>query len=353
VSIVGTAFAVAILVVGLAFLDVMDVLIDQQFTVAMRQDATLSFVEPRPGRALFEIAHLPGVVDVEPIRAVPVRLRSGHRTRTLAITGLPAWPRLNRVVDRRGEATRLPADGLVISKMLAAILDVGPGQSVQVEVLEGARPRRDVAVAGIVDDALGLQANMDIDAVRRLMREGRVVSGAAVTLDSAALEPFYSRVKATPLVAGVTLRDVILRNFRGTMAQNMNLQIFLNVMFAGVIAFGVVYNSARVSLSERERELASLRVLGFTRAEIAVILLGELAVVTVAALPVGALIGVALGRMIMVIFNNEVYRLSFTVSASTVAWSFLAVLAAAAGSGAVVRRLLDRLDLVGVLKTRE
>jgi putative ABC transport system permease protein len=353
VSIVGTAFAVAILVVGLAFIDVMEVLIDHQFSVAIRQDATVSFVEPRPGRTLFEIARLPGVMDVEPIRAVPVRLRAGHRSRTLAITGLPAAPRLNRVVDRHGDPKPLPPDGLVVSKMLAAILDVQPGQSVQVEVLEGARPKRDFPIVDLVDDSMGLQAYMDIDAVRRLMREGLVVSGAALTLDPASVEHFYSSIKATPRVAAVSLRHVILRNFRDTMAQNMNLQILLNVMFAGVIAFGVVYNTARVSLSERERELASLRVLGFTRAEISLILLGELAAVTAAALPVGALIGFALGDLIMVIFNNEVYRLSFTVSAATLAWSFVIVIIAAVGSGLVVRRRLDRLDLVGVLKTRE
>lgn len=353
VSIVGTAFAVAILVVGLAFIDVMDVLIDHQFSVAMRQDATVSFVEPRPGRALFELAHLPGVIDVEPIRSVPIRLRAGHRSRTLAITGLPASPRLNRVVDRGGVPKSLPADGLVLSKRLAEILDLAPGQSGQVEVLEGSRPKKNVSIVDVVDDSMGLQAYMEIDAIRRLMREGSVVSGAALTLDSAAVDGFYSRIKATPLVAAVSLRHVILGNFRDTMAQNMNLQIFLNVMFAGIIAFGVIYNTARVSLSERERELASLRVLGFTRTEISLILLGELAVVTVAALPVGALIGFALGDLIMVIFNNEVYRLSFTVSGATLAWSFLIVMIAALGSGLMVRRRLDQLDLVGVLKTRE
>jgi putative ABC transport system permease protein len=353
VSIVGTAFGVAILVVGLAFIDVMEVLLDHQFSVAMRQDATVTFVETRPERALFEVAHLPGVIDVEAIRVVPVRLRAGHRTRTLAITGLPATQRLNRVVDREGDPKSLPADGVILSKMLAAILDVMPGQSVQVEVLEGARPKRDVPVADVVDDSMGLQAYMDINALRRLMREGSVLSAIALTLDSSAVERFYSSVKATPLVAAVSLRHVILGNFRDTMAQNMNLQIFMNVVFAGVIAFGVVYNSARVSLSERERELASLRVLGFTRAEISMILLGEVAILTVAALPVGALIGYVLGDLIMAIFNNEVYRLSFTVSAATIAWAFLIVIAAAIGSGLVVRRRLDRLDLVGVLKTRE
>jgi putative ABC transport system permease protein len=331
----------------------MEALIDHQFSIAMRQDATVGFVEPGPARTLLAIARLPGVTDVEPIRAVPVRLRAGHRSRTLAITGLPSQQQLNRVVDRRGASKSLPPDGLLLSNVLASILDVVPGESVQVEVLEGARPKRDVAVAGLVDDSMGLQAYMDINAVRRLMREGHVVSGAAVMLDPAAVESFYSSIKATPIVAAVSLRHAILKNFRDTMAQHMNVQIFLNVMFAGIIAFGVVYNSARVSLSERERELASLRVLGFTRAEISLILLGELAVVTVAALPVGAVIGFALGDLIMAGFNNEVYRLSFTVSAATVAWSFLIVIVAAMASGMVVRRRLDRLDLVVLLKTRE
>ncbi len=353
VSIIGIAFAVAVLVVGLAFIDVMEVLINQQFSVAMRQDATVSFAEPRSGRATYAIERLPGVMEVEPMRVVPVRLRAGSRSRTVAITGLPAAPRLNRVVDRDGHALALPPDGLVLSEMLGTILNVGPGGAVQVEVLEGARPIRRVPVVALVDDSMGLQAYMNIDAVRRLMREGRVVSGAALTLDPAAVGRFYAAVKAVPMVAAVSLRQVMLQNFRDTMAENMNVQIFFNVMFAGVIAFGVVYNSARVSLSERERELASLRVLGFTRAEISLILLGELAVVTVAALPVGTVIGYTIGKLIMTVFNNEIYRLSFTVSAATVAWSFLIVIAAALLSGLVVRRRLDHLDLVAVLKTRE
>jgi putative ABC transport system permease protein len=180
-----------------------------------------------------------------------------------------------------------------------------------------------------------------------------VITGTAITLDPGGVDEFYRTVKSLPAVSAVSLREIMLQNFRATMAQNMNLQIFFNVMFAGIIAFGVVYNSARISLSERARELASLRVLGFTRAEISLILLGELAFVTVAALPVGALIGYLLGELIMTGFNNELYRLSFTVTPATVSWSFLIVIAAAFFSGLVVRRRLDRLDLVAVLKTRE
>jgi putative ABC transport system permease protein len=352
-SIVGIAFAVAVLFVGLAFLDVMDALIEQQFTVSMRQDATVTLVQPRSARAVHAVAHLPGVMEVEPMRTVPVRLRAGQRTRTLAITGLPAVPRLNRIVNRHGDALTLPAEGLLISRMLGQILDVEAGDSIQVEVLESHRPRREVVVTGLVDDSMGLQAYMRLDALRRMLREGGTISGAAVTVDPAALDRFYHDVKTMPAVAGVALREAALQNFRDTMAETMNLSIFFNVLFAGIIAFGVVYNSARVSLSERSRELASLRVLGFTRAEISLILLGELALLTIAALPLGAVIGYLLGRLIIAGFSNEVYRMSFVVSPSTVAWTFLVVIAATCVSGLMVRRRLDRLDLVAVLKTRE
>ena len=352
-SVVGIGFAVSVLFVGLSFIDIMEVLIDQQFYQVIRQDATVSFVEPRSGRAAYDIRHLPGVMDVEPMRAVAARLRGARGSRTVAIMGLPEVPHLNRVVNRDGRPERMPPSGLVLSKILGDILAVGPGDLLQVEVLEGARQVRAIPVAALVDDSMGLQAYMRIDAVRALLREGNTVTSAAVTLDPRATPRFYADVKVMPAVAGVALRETMLQNFRNTMAENMNLTIFINVIFAGIIAFGVVYNSARVSLSERSRELASLRVLGFTRGEISLILLGELALLTVLALPVGGVIGYLFGLLIMSGFNNEVYRLSFHVAAPTVAWAFLTVIAAAALSGLAVRRRLDRLDLVAVLKTRE
>jgi putative ABC transport system permease protein len=353
VSVVGIAFAVAVLFVGLAFIDVMDELINQQFSVAMRQDATVSFVEPRSGRAVHAVEHLPGVMDIEPMRSVPVRLRAGHRSRTLAITGLPRTPHLNRVVDRGTRALSLPEHGLVLSRMLAEILAVAPGQSLQVEVLEGEQPVHDVPVVALVDDSMGLQAYMQIDAVRRLMRESGVITGAAITLDPAAVGSFYAAVKTLPTVAGVALREVTLRNFRETMAATMNMQIFFNVIFAGIIAFGVVYNSARVSLSERARELASLRVLGFTRAEVSLLLLGELAVAIAIALPLGMVLGVGLTHLIVELMRNDQFLFPVVIQARTHAWAAIAVVAAGVASALVVRRRIDRLDMVAALKTRE
>jgi putative ABC transport system permease protein len=194
---------------------------------------------------------------------------------------------------------------------------------------------------------------MQIGAVHRLLREADVVSGTALTIDGIERARFYSAVKAMPVVAGVAMREEALANFRDTMAEHMNVSIFINVLFAVIIAFGVVYNSARISLSERSRELASLRVLGFTRAEISLILLGEIAILTMVALPLGVVIGYVFGQAIMAGFTNEVYRLSFVVNLPTIAWAWLAVIVATMVSALLVRRRLDRLDLIAVLKTPE
>ncbi|OFW38511.1 MAG: ABC transporter permease [Acidobacteria bacterium RIFCSPLOWO2_12_FULL_67_14b] len=352
-SVVGIAFGGAILLIGFGFIDAMEVLIARQFNDGMRQDVTVTFVEPRSSAALHGMASMPGVMSVEPMRVVPARLRVGARSRTLALTGLNPDPDLNRVVDQQGRPRPLPPEGLVLSRMLGVVLGAGPGDMVQVEVLEGRRPVRQVRVAGVIDDIMGLQAYMDIAALGRLMREGRTVSGAYLQVDPAALEPLYARLKLTPVVAGVAIREAALRNFRDVMAQNMNLTIGINVVFAAIIAVGVVYNAARISLSERERELASLRVLGFTRGEISSILLGELAILTLLSLPCGTLIGYGLGLFIMTIFQNEVYRIPFIVTPATMAWGWLTIIAAAALSALAVRRRLDRLDLVAVLKSRE
>jgi putative ABC transport system permease protein len=237
--------------------------------------------------------------------------------------------------------------------MLSDVLAVQPGDSVTVEVLEGLRPVRELLVAGSVDDILGLSIYMGEGALHRLMRESEVASGALLLID-AAQEPALSKaLKSLPVVAGAGFKRAVLQSFRETMAANMNLSIFINLIFAGVIAFGVVYNAARVSLSERSRELASLRVLGFTRAEISLILLGELALLTVAALPVGALLGYGLSAAIVQTVQSEVYRFPLYVSRQAVAWSFLGIIAAALISAMIVRRKLDTLDLVAVLKIGE
>jgi putative ABC transport system permease protein len=352
-SVLGVAFAVALLVVGMFSLDAIELILDVQFNVAQRQDYTIAFVDPRSTRAVYELAHLPGVLAVEPIRTVPARIRAGHRMRQETITGLVNGSQLQRVVDASLKIIALPPDGLVLSAKLAEILQVARGDTVRLELLEGSRLVRNVVVSDLVDEFMGTAVYMEMGALQRFMREGPRMSGAALLVDKGNPVEFHRRIKLTPAVAGVSSKRAAIDNFRSTLAENMNVMIFFNVLFSSVIAFGVVYNAARISLSERSRELASLRVLGFTRGEISTILLGELGVILMAAIPAGLVLGYGLAGLLVLAFDTELFRIPLVVSTRTFGFAAATTLAAAIVSGLVVRRRLDRLDLVAVLKTRE
>lgn len=352
-AVVGIAFGGALIVVGTFTLDSMDHMIDVQFNVAQRYDALVSFFEPASSRSLHEVRRFPAVVQAEPFRAVPARLRFGHRSRNTAITGLPEPARLNRVIDGAQRPVKLPPDGLVLSSKLAELLAVTPGDRITVEVLEGARPVRRATVAGVVEEYMGVNAYMELDALHRMMQEGDVISGAYLLYDGDSASQLYDRVKNVPAIAAFTIKDAAIESFNETLAESIAMFRTVTVLFATIIAFGVVYNSARVSLSERGRELATLRVIGFRRGEIASILLGELALLTLLAAPLGVVLGYALAAGVVQMYDTEVYRLPLIVTARTCAMSMITVVGATVLSAMAVRRKLHQLDLIAVLKTRE
>lgn len=352
-SVLGVALAVAILILGSFTLDSIDYLLEVQFEVMQCQDLMVTLIEPSSHRVLHEVQHLPGVVDVEPFRGAAVKLRNGHREKRTSIQGYPAVNRLFRPVDHKLSRVVLPPKGIVLNEKLARIIDVKPGDMVTVEVLEGERPTRRVPVAATTSELLGASAYMELGALNTLLREGPAVSGMLVTANKDQLDSLYRKLKATPRVASVNIKRATIRSFRETVAENINTMRTFNVMFAMVIAFGVVYNTARIALSERGRDLASLRVLGFTRGEISLILLGELALLTLVALPVGLAIGHFLGWVVVQSLDTELYRIPFIVNRSTDAFAVTIVLLSAIICGLVVRRKLDTLDLVAVLKMRE
>jgi len=341
------------MILGSFFMDAIDYLVSLQFNVVQRHDMTVTFAETRSARSRHELERLPGVLRVEPFRAVPVRLRHENRSRRASILGLPANPVLSRVIDRRRGPLALPPDGLVLSASLAEQIGAVAGDEISVEVLEGARPHRQLTIAALLDDLLGLSAYMESDALARLMREDASLSGAFLMVDSASETALYRELKKTPGVAGVGVTSAAVRSFRDTIQANMMRIILFNILFSAIIAVGVVYNAARISLSERSRDLASLRVLGFSRGEITLILLGELALVTAAAIPIGILCGRGLAWLTLSLLRNELYRIPFVIEPSTYGWAIVTVVLASLLSGILVRRRLNRLDLVSVLKTRE
>jgi len=352
-SVLGLALAVAILVVGHYFVDAIQYLGDVQFRLVQREDLTVFFHDPRPARARYELAALPGVLRAEPFRVVAARLRHGHVERRIPVFGLASDAELRRIVGADLAALPVPAEGVVLTAKLAEILGVEPGDELTIEVLEGERPVRAVRVAGLADELIGLSAYMSAGALHRLLREDATLSGAFLRVDARAAPAIYGELKRMPAVAGATTRMAAIQGFEETLAKSLGVFTTVLVTFAAVIAAAMVYNAARIALSERGRELASLRVLGFTRGEVALLLLGEQALLTVAAIPLGFWIGYRLCAALAAAYQWELFRMPLVVSERTFAFALLVVAAAAAASSLAVRRRLDRFDLVEVLKTRE
>lgn len=352
-SVLGLALAVAILIVGRFFVDAIEHLGNVQFRLVQREDVTVFFHDPRPARARYELSALPGVLRSEPFRVVAARLRHGHVERRIPVFGLAPGAELHRIIGADLAVVPVPPEGVVLTRKLAEILGVGPGDELTIEVLEGERPVRAVRVAALADELIGLSAYMSADALHRLLREDASLSGAFLAVDARAAPRVYATLKRMPAVAGATTRRAALQGFEDTLAKSLGVFTSVLVTFAAVIAAAMVYNAARIALSERGRELASLRVLGFTRREVALLLLGEQALLTVAAIPVGFWIGYRLCAALAASYQWELFRMPLVVSGRTFAFALLVVTLAAVASSFAVRLRLDRIDLVAVLKTRE
>ena len=351
-SIAAVALAVGIMLLG-RFTDAIEFIVETELEVAQRQSATVSFVEPRSQRAVFELAHAPGVLATEPIRTVPATFRSAWRIHRGAISGVPAKPILMRILDRQRRPLTLPEQGLILSDKLARMLEVRVGDTLSVEIREASRPVRQLTVGGTVVDYVGTAAYMERTALSRLLREPPNVSGVHLTVDPRSEATLFERLKRMPAVASVITTRAMRDSIRATIGRTMTISLTFLVLLAGVIAFGVVYNTARVALSERAWELATLRVIGFTRYEVGVILLTESALLLLIALPIGLMVGYGEAALISAAYDSEQYRIPVFFRRSSYGFSAAVVTIAAALSGAVVWRLIGRLDLIGVLKTRE
>lgn len=344
------ALATAILVVPNSFRDGVAHVIDFQWDIVQRQTVTLSLVEPGPARGLADFRHLPGVMQASPFRYVGVELRAGPVMRRLLLQGLPGEGTLSRVIDAHPRQLTLPARGIVISAKLAEILHVRPGDMVVAKVLEGEERELALPVAGLAEDFSGLAAYMEIHALNRLLLEGDRISGAHLVVAGGRWSEFLSAVKNTPRLAGCVIKNSVREGFRQTTAASIGLLQKIYMFFATVVAFGIIYNSARISLSERSRELATLRVLGFSRGEVGAVLVGELVLLTLAALPLGLVLGSGFARGIITTVNTETVRLPLVLTTANYAFAALVVAVASALSALFAARKLAAIDLVSALK---
>ena len=352
-AVVGIALAVAILITGRFQQDTIDYMLDVQFGFSAREDLTVTLTEAAGRDALHEMASIPGVTRAEPFRGVPVELSSAHRRYRTAVQAYASDPVLHRALDASLTPIEMPDRGLLLTDWLADRLGVGAGDPVTMKLLDRRDETVEVRVVGEVREFVGASAYMHIDAVNRLLDDGDRISGAFLAVDDDRLSAVFDALEERPRVAASTLRRAMIDAFEHTMGENILVFAFINTLLAATVAFGVIYNTARLSLSERSRELASLRVLGFRRSEIAWILLGELVLITLIAIPLGCLLGTWFCDWIGSAMASEFYRIPTVIQPASYAFAAAVVLVAMLVSSIEIGRRLYHLDLVEVLKTRE
>lgn len=352
-SALAIAASVGLLVVAGWYREGLDALMTTQFHEVMREDVLVGFAKPRPRRAIATLRHLPGVLDAEPLHVVPVRFRNGHRHREGSVFAYNEDSDLRTVRDKFGRPRSLPPTGVVLTDILRDILDIDVGDTIQVEVREGDRPTLHIPVVGFVDEGFGLQGHMRADVLADLLDQPPLMSSGLLRVDPDQVPSLQAALAELPHVVSVSLKADIVAQFRAQSGQAIAVMTLIISLFAATITIGVVYNNARIALSLRSRDLASLRVLGYTRSEISAILLGEMAVQVLVALPIGFWFGRVLVFGLASTVDPETYRLPIILSEASYAYAALVALAASAVSGLLVRRKLDKLDLIGVLKTRD
>jgi putative ABC transport system permease protein len=352
-TVTGLALATGILIVPNCFRDGVANILDYQWDVIQRQDVGVGLVEPSSVQIRHLLRQLPGVQKVEPFRYAYVRIRCGNQRRQLVIQGLPADGLHNRVFDANSRQIQLPASGLVVSAKLAEVLGARPGTTLTVEVLEGKRQVQSVPLVALAEDFAGMAAYMDIHALNRLLGEGDIITGASFRIDSAQRGEFLRALKDIPRINWVAIKESLRENFRQTTAASIGLIQKIYMVFAIVVAFGVVYNNARISLAERARELATLRVIGFSQREVGAVLVTELVILALLAVPFGLLLGTGFATAILRAVNTETVRLPLVLTTQNYSFAVLVVAVASTLSALVVLRMLNHLDLIGALKAPE
>jgi putative ABC transport system permease protein len=349
-SAIGLSFALAMLIFSFFMEDTMTHLMDVQYDLTQREHVNISFVEARPSRALEELQVLPGVLSVEPIRNVSVSFKYKHYKKRSNITGLIQTPDLRRVIDDQLKPVTLPDHGLVLNRQLANILHVNVGDILEAEVLEEKRPTLFIPVTAITQEYIGLGAFMQINELNKLLDESPKITGASIYIDQNHSAILYKKLKEIPSIIGLNIISVLRIIFEDLMAENLLKMVGINILFASFISFGVVYNTARIALSERSRELGTLRVLGLTRKEVAFILFGELGVIILISIPIGLFFGTGLAASMTQSLETELFRIPFYINNSTYAYSIVIVFMSALFSFYLVWRQLNSIDLVAAQK---
>jgi putative ABC transport system permease protein len=349
----GLGASVGLLVVCLQWFDALDHLVDEYFVNQQRQDMTLAFADPKPVSVVRDVGRLPGVLAAEPARTVAVEFRAGHRSHRESVIGLPRDAALTVLTNAAGERVPIPSHGLLLGDMLAFKLGVEAGDRVQVRVLEGRRQHVEMPVAAVFESPVGMTAYAEIETLNRALFEVGTANVLQVVVDEQHEGELFARLRELAPVTGATMKRVTIDMFDEAIGETMLVMVLFFLALAGTMTFGMVYNNLRIALSERGRELATLRVLGFRSGEVSYMLFGEAGLLLAVGIPVGCAFGWLLSALMAASFETELFRLPVVIQPSTYGLASVITLVAVLPSVLLLQRRLSRLDLIAVLKTRE
>lgn len=352
-SVIGVGTSMALSVATLTMMDGFETTLDLSFSTIDRSDMSVSFIAPLSQNAALSLARQDGVMHVEPVRVVPVIFRHGLRAYNGSLEGRVERPMLNRVIDADARSIAMRRDGVIMGQALADILDVKPGDTIIADVREGRQPVLELPVVGVAQTLMGVPVFMEIEALNVALKEPGRMSGAYLSVDKNRSAQVIEAIKDMPVIAGVSQKENARQALREIMDTGPGFVRYIMTIIAGIITFGIIYNAARIALAERARDLASLRVMGFTKGEAAFVLLGELAVVMVLALPLGVALGYGLSRLIVEGFSTELFQIPSVFSPWANGVALCAVVGATVASGWLVKRDVDRADLIEALKMRD
>jgi putative ABC transport system permease protein len=347
------AFAIALLIAGGELNDAIRDIVSIEFYSARHDDLSVGFRIPRPEDTRYDLSRMQGVIRVEGSRIVPVDLSIGSRTKRLAIQGLGREGMLRQLVDYKHIIHPIPIRGIALTSYLAKELHTTIGDTVTINVLEGHQRTAHLVIEDTIDEMLGISAYMDIDRMGALTGEDRDYSEAMLAIDTRFGKAIQHSLENMPFVTGVTSRTGMIKDYQTTLADSMLTLNLVFILFASVLAFGVVYNSGRITLSERGREFASLRVLGFTKREVSMIMIGQQTAIVLLGMPIGFVIGYMLNISLARAYATELFRLPFEFSTQSLGYAAIVVLSAAVFSNIFIIKRIYNLDIIEVLKTRE
>jgi putative ABC transport system permease protein len=354
VSIFASMISTALILSALANVDSLHYLMSYEFEKVSHQDITVSLRNPKGLELSSELMRMPSISGTEPQLLIVCDFKNGALKKRSGVTGMIRNNILNTPLDKNGTPVAIPETGLILSKKLAEILYLKTGDHVRLRPLIGRRTEVIASVAGIVDTYLGLSAYADIGYLSRLLGEelsANIVLGK--TCNKSEWKNLYSALKKRPAVVGISERTRSLTQMDERFGKVMGTMIFMTVFFAGLIAFGSILNTALVSLSERSREVGTLRVLGYTPAQITWIFSGESHLLNSVGIVLGLIAGIGLSKLVSAAYSTELYRFPSVIYPSRLVISAILMFFFITLAQLIIYRMITRFPWLEVLKVKE